>query len=479
MKRIIYPFLLLIVVLISLVSCEKKFLEKPDTTGTTTAETVFSNKAGAESALANAYRAVLSHGLFPDGGIGNGSYPGISGEVSYGESWMSLAKFISAGFGPLINDGRPAQSPDNLFNNFREIRKCYIIIENVDKVSDMDANGKDVMKAEMKALVAYRYLGMFIRYGGVPLVTKTLTVEDAIPIARSTLKETFDFINKNCDEALAVLPNSWPATYTGRMTKGAVVAIKAKAALFAARPLFNAASPYLSLGANDKLLCFGNADSKRWTDAIAANEAVLTWAQSNGFSIINSGGGVGVPNANAFDDYATATSVPNNKEILLAYKYDIQNDKFFEFYNAAFTNERYLVDNYGLLTNFLENYYKADGSNQSWPSGQANAQPFSVFQTKMNEMEPRFLADNMPHTMNAKNNAGNNTWFYNARNTGDNFGKGGNRGPSGRGRGAAISIKFYYKAGSRNWFEFPLFRMTEFYLSLAEAYNETGNSAKA
>jgi len=97
----------------------------------------------------------------------------------------------------------------------------------------------------------------------------------------------------------------------------------------------------------------------------------------------------------------------------------------------------------------------------------------------MNEMEPRFLADNMPHTMNAKNNAGNNTWFYNARNTGDNFGKGGNRGPSGRGRGAAISIKFYYKAGSRNWFEFPLFRMTEFYLSLAEAYNETGNSAKA
>jgi len=479
MKRSIYLSVTAAIVVMFSSGCQK-FLEKPDTTGTATAATVFSTKAGAEAALANAYRAVLSQGLWPDGGINNGSLPGISGESSYGESWMSLTKFITAGFGPSQNDGRPATSPDNLFNNFREIRKCYLIADNVGKITDLDDNGKNVMKAEMKALVAYRYLGMFIRYGGMPIVTKALASDDSLSIPRASLQETLDFITKNCDDAAAVLPSSWDASYTGRMTKGAALAIKARALLYAARPLFNSAAPYLDFGTHNNLICFGSASPQRWTDAAAAAEAAVAWAKSNGYDIINSGGaGAGAANPNAFDDYATATSTPNNREVLLAYKYDVPNDKFFEFYNAAFTNERYLIDNYGLLTNFLENYYRADGTNQTWPGvGQGNAQPFANYLSKMNEMEPRFFADNMPHTMNARNNAGNITWNYNARNN-DNFGKGGNRGPSGRGKGAAITIKFYYKAGNRNWFEFPLFRMAELYLTLAECYNEAGDATKA
>ncbi|PZR28860.1 MAG: RagB/SusD family nutrient uptake outer membrane protein [Citrobacter freundii] len=478
MKRLSY-LILIAGVVGSLTSC-KKYLEKPDTTGTTTAETVFSNRAGAEAAMANAYRQILAHGLWPDGGINNGTLPGLSGESSFAESWMTLSKFITAGFSAQAYDSRPAQSPDNLFNNYRDIRRCYVVLENADKPTDMTDAEKNAMKAEMKALIAYRYMGMMIRYGGVPLVTKSLASTDDLNIPRATLQETVDFIKKLCDEAITGLPDTWDPKYTGRLTKGAVMAIKARTLLYAARPLFNSAAPYLPLSGSNNLICFGNASNDRWNDVITANEAVITWANANGYELINSSGIVNAPNTNAFDDYATATSTPNNKEVLLAYKYDIQNDKFFRFYNAAFTGERYLIDNYGLLTNFLENYYKADGTNQVWPGvGQANAQPFSVFQSKMNEMEPRFWADNMPHTFNARNNPGDITWNYNARNTGDLFGKGGNRGPSGRGKGAAITVKFYYKAGTRNWFEFPIFRMADFYLSLAEAYNETGNTTKA
>jgi len=478
MKRLSY-LILLAGVFGSLISC-KKYLEKPDTTGTTTAETVFSNKVGAEAAMANAYRQILAHGLWPDGGINNGTLPGLSGESSYAESWMTLSKFITAGFSAQAYDSRPAQSPDNLFNNYRDIRRCYIVLENVDKATDMTDAEKSAMKAEMKALIAYRYMGMLIRYGGVPLVTKSLASTDDLNITRATLQETVDFIKNLCDEATAGLPDAWESKYAGRLTKGAAMAIKARTLLYAARPLFNSAAPYMQLNGNNNLICFGNATNDRWNDVIAVNEAVITWANANGYELINTSGLVNAPNVNAFDDYATATSTPNNKEVLLAYKYDIQNDKFFRFYNAAYTGERYLIDNYGLLTNFLENYYKADGSSQVWPGiGQANAQPFSVFQSKMNEMEPRFWADNMPHTFNARNNPGDITWNYNARNTGDLFGKGGNRGPSGRGKGAAVTVKFYYKAGTRNWFEFPIFRMADFYLSLAEAYNEVGNNAKA
>ena len=463
----------------ALFSCQEKFLEKPDTTGTTTIESTFANRAGAEQAMSAAYLSVLAHGLYPDGGLSNGVLPGISGENSYGESWMSLTQFITAGFTAQPYESNGAQSPDNFFTNFSTIRRCYIVLEHVDLAADMSAEEKEVMKAEMKALIAYRYMGMFIRYGGVPIVTKSLTTNDDLNIPRASLQETLDFIIKNADEAAAVLPDSWDAKYNGRFTKGAAMAIKARALLYAARPLFNSATPYLAADDN-KLICFGVADAGRWQQVIAANEAVVQWATGHGYALINTGGGINQPDANALADYGTATSTPNNKEVLLAFKFDRQNDKFFEFYNAAFTNERWLLDNAGLLTNFLENYYKADGTDQSWPgTGESNAQPFSEYIRKMNEMEPRFLADNMPHTQNARNNPGNMDWHYNSCKAANCFGVGANFGPSGRGRGASIITKFYYEAGSRNWFEFPLFRMADFYLSLAEAYNEAGNAGKA
>jgi len=47
------------------------------------------------------------------------------------------------------------------------------------------------------------------------------------------------------------------------------------------------------------------------------------------------------------------------------------------------------------------------------------------------------------------------------------------------GKGCGAPTKFYYGAGSRIWLEAPLFRMAEIYLNLAEAYNETGNTANA
>ena len=87
--------------------------------------------------------------------------------------------------------------------------------------------------------------------------------------------------------------------------------------MFAARPLFNSATPYLDNGELNNLICFGNEDKERWKDAIDANEAVLSWASGNGVTLINTGG---TPNANAFVDYATATSTPANAEIILAYK---------------------------------------------------------------------------------------------------------------------------------------------------------------
>jgi hypothetical protein len=47
------------------------------------------------------------------------------------------------------------------------------------------------------------------------------------------------------------------------------------------------------------------------------------------------------------------------------------------------------------------------------------------------------------------------------------------------GQGVAWPTKFYYGAGGRLWYQFPIFRVPELYLNLAEAYNEAGQTALA
>lgn len=473
MKVIHYISAGLFTLSISLSSCQKYFLEKPETTGNSTITTVFKNRAGAEGAIASAYRQTLLQNLWNGRSLNNGTLAGVSGEASYGETWATLARFVTAGFGPIPFDGNRAQSTDNFFDNFPCIRQCNLIIENISNAHDIPAEEQAIIIAEMKGLIAYRYAGMMIRYGGVPIITKSLASTDDLKIPRATLKETLEFIVKMTDEAAAGLPNTWDAKYAGRLTKGVALAIKARALLYAARPLFNN-TPFLAGAGTDALVSFGATDKTRWDAVVTAQEAVITWAKQFGYDIINTGGGIGQPNPNAFDDYGNATSTPANKEVILAYKYNDGGSKFFAFYNPTrYTNNiRYLTDNYGMPTSFLENYYKADGTEQQWPGFDvAAAPPYSDYQTKIEAMEPRFKASNYAHGIDTWNNPGIFAWSYSQCSSGQNH--------EGRGKGAAQSTKFYYKAGTRTWFEFPLFRMPEFYLSLAEAYNESGNQAKA
>lgn len=44
--------------------------------------------------------------------------------------------------------------------------------ENIDKLADMSDRDKAIVKAEMQVLVAFRYVEMLKRYGGVPLVDR-------------------------------------------------------------------------------------------------------------------------------------------------------------------------------------------------------------------------------------------------------------------------------------------------------------------
>ena len=483
MKKI--TTILAVLGLLALTSCDF-FLQKPDTTGTVDRDAVFSSKKNAEAALMSCYTNALIHGLPGGMGIAHGTLGSISGEINRGYDWHGTYKVAQAGLSVNGADGSDAGA-DHYGNNWRFIRQCFIVKENIDQVVDMDQKDKDAIKAEVTALIAYRYMGMFYRYGGVPIVTKSFEASDDLTAGRATLEETLQYILDLCDEAHAGLPAKWDAANTGRMTQGAVLAIKARALMFAARPLFNSAAPYLDNGELNNLICFGNEDKERWKDAIDANEAVLSWASGNGVTLINTGG---TPNANAFVDYATATSTPANAEIILAYKRnstDMYSNYISYYHNCSpyWTYNRYDTDNTGVLSNHVKMYYKNDGSEMSWPAiGDAAPRNGSDWIANIGSIEARALADIKFGGFDAKNNEGNTSWSNLGWSRGGYDAKtsSGNAFPNsvgGTGQACGERTKFYYNAGSRTWFEFPLFRLAETYLNLAEAYNEYGNPTKA
>lgn len=467
-------------ILFGIISCEDAFLQKPETSGKIDLVEAYSTTKNAEATLFNAYRTTLMHGWPGDwGGGSSGALGSISGERCRGYNWH--VTFAIAEGGLSGNAGA-----DNFFKNWECIRKNFLIKENIDNVPDMTEQMKGYIKAECTALVAYRYMGMFYRYGGLPIVTKAFLSNDELNLPRTSLQKTLEYVLKLCDEAIEGLPDSWPSEYYGRFTKGAAMAIKARTLMFAARPLFNSASPPLDFGENNSLICFGSEDNNRWNKAIEANEAVLNWANSNGYEIINTGGkGSGNPNPNAVDDYGTATSVPSNREVLLAYKTNEKLNAIVWFYNSSsyVSDNRWQTDMCGTLTNFLELYYLKNGKDPDWPKiGDPEPHPASHYVNIVENMEDRFRLDYVLPGFNSLANpgypgwnitiqyprqVGNYSWDYNFPNA--------NR----SGHGCGMPAKFYYKAGSRPWFEPPLFRMAETYLNLAEAYNEVGNTSKA
>lgn len=459
MKSIIKYFVLISMVAV-LAGCQKDFLQMP-TSSATTLDSVFSSAIKAQGAISNAYRRAIPQGL-PFTNTWNAMIPeNLSGAMNYGFSWTISRNIILNG----MNANSTNSDMDGYNNNFPSIRQCYLVKENIDKVKDMSADEKAVVKAEMQALIAYRYTQMMIMYGGVPIVSKSLDANDegSLEIPRSSLKNVLDSIVKWTDQSAAVLPSRWANNLIGRMTKSAVLAIKAKALLYASRPLFNTATPYLDLGTNNNLICMGSTNANLWNQAAAAADAVITEAEgAGGLSIINTG--------NPLDDYGTATSKPNNSEVILAYKFintSGATDNWGELPMNAFYCSRYWQGQGNvLMTHQLEQYWKSDGANQSWPAV-GTTRPFSEYTAKVNQMEARFKASFQPWEMDAWTNPGDANWRNNST-----FG-------SGPGYGVARISKFYYKAGGRRWFEFPIFRLASAYLSAAEAYNEMGQSTKA
>ncbi|MBD0284179.1 MAG: RagB/SusD family nutrient uptake outer membrane protein [Flavisolibacter sp.] len=118
---------------------------------------------------------------------------------------------------------------------YKGIAAANYFLDNVDKVQTTNTALINQLKGEARTLRAYQYIKLASFFGDVPLVTKTINIEEGRNLTRTPVAQIWDFVDKELSEAAAALPVSYAATEKGRVTKGAALALQARANLFAGR----------------------------------------------------------------------------------------------------------------------------------------------------------------------------------------------------------------------------------------------------
>ncbi len=264
------------------------------------------------------------------------------------------------------------------FIRWTAIRNCNIILERIKDVPGIDEVYKNQVIGEMKFIRALNYSEMLKRYGGVPIVDQRLDATEAPNVKRSTVEEVVNFIVNDCDDAVAKLPATYTPNFRGRVTKTAAQMLKARTLLYAASPLFNTATPYLSLGNDNKLICYGNQDNSRWQLAADAAKAALDLAPAGGFSLITDKG--------VDKNYKYAWEQNDNAEVVLAEKtYGARARTQFPWYGQQPVSIINAWGGVSVIHNFVRKYEKKDGTSQTWnPSGGTD------LVKKYGELDPRF-----------------------------------------------------------------------------------------
>ncbi|WP_245576522.1 RagB/SusD family nutrient uptake outer membrane protein [Flexithrix dorotheae] len=165
---------------------------------------------------------------------------------------------------------------------YTKVRKVNTYIQKIDENKEnFSVEYYNKRMDEARFLRAYFYSEYFMHVGGIPILTEPLDrntmTDEEMRKPRATFEETFNFITGELGEIVnnEYLDIKYDAGNldAGRATLGAALALKGWIELFAASPLFNSGSAYLSDPGN--YVSFGNADPTRWATAAATNKKFI------------------------------------------------------------------------------------------------------------------------------------------------------------------------------------------------------------
>lgn len=116
---------------------------------------------------------------------------------------------------------------------YGNIRTINIFFDRIDD-APVETDLKNRMKGEMKFIRAWIYANLIWRYGDVPLITDLFELNQDYKVKRDSYNDCVDFIIKELDEALTLLPAKSSSETLGRATGDACKALKARVLLYAA-----------------------------------------------------------------------------------------------------------------------------------------------------------------------------------------------------------------------------------------------------
>lgn len=260
-------------------SCKKDFLKR-DTGVVTTKEDVFSDPILASRFADRSYTFMVTeyYGLGSVGQPFRGTISEFTDEAvcgfldepykaMYSGDWTNKEHSTEFGSNKSISGQRPP------YVKFYEgIRNVNVFLEeypNIPWEEEPTLNG-ELVKAQQLYYRAYFYFEFARRWGGAILMDKPLALNDDMDIPRSTFEETIAFIEKDIDEAERIfstttfvdntgssplliyspetgwnpnfspdVPGSNVSNNNGRPDLGAIRALRSRALLLAASPLWN------------------------------------------------------------------------------------------------------------------------------------------------------------------------------------------------------------------------------------------------
>lgn len=167
-------------------------------------------------------------GIYESGNVGDNSY---TNEHLIMSSYTDDSSYKLGGVGVIYSGYlQPADGMvvEGIWNRaYDAIFRANYFLENIEEV-EMDSERKAEMIAEARFLRAYEYFYMSVLYGGVPLITEVLTIDEANNQSRSSLEEVQNFAINEFTQAAQNLPATRPDNEKGRILKAAALAVKGR-----------------------------------------------------------------------------------------------------------------------------------------------------------------------------------------------------------------------------------------------------------
>lgn len=183
--------------------------------------------------------------------------------------------------------------------DYTTIRKINTAIQKVNESTGLGKDVKNSVLSQALFMRAYMYFNMVRNHGGVPYITVPQDLEtDELQVPRNTTKECFDFIVKDLDQAISLLPPviAKNSVDYGRIDGNFAMAFKAKVLLYKASPQFNPSNPY---------------NNAFWAEANIANKAAYDKLKADGYNLTADYSNIALQEKGAEVVFAVINAYPN------------------------------------------------------------------------------------------------------------------------------------------------------------------------